>query len=204
MLGMQEDGLSASSQWENYSSDMNWRLAQSLASAVVPPAATAVMGACPMSDWDAFYATGHAEFSSPADIVPPVATATVAAVADSLGRAFTTQLYDTGVDGQCFAAPRGPDPDNPSIRAALSGPESQDWQKAREKEYQNILPHVDEVSEDSLPTWDKFKQRAREVVGLVEVCKKKYIDNVFDKLKVRWAYDGAAQKRANATARVCV
>ena len=38
------------------------------------------------------------------------------------------------------------------------------------------------------------------MVSLIEVCKKKYQDGVFDKYKVRWAFDGRMQKAQNATA----
>ena len=50
------------------------------------------------------------------------------------------------------------------------------------------------VLEDTLSTWDAVKGYAWEVVNLLDVFKKKYIDNVFERFKVRWVYDGRAQK----------
>ena len=79
----------------------------------------------PLAAWAAFYAVPHAAFAAEP---PPVAAAPLSflsSVAPQLadGQLFSSSLYDTGVDGQCFAAPRAPDPDNPSFRMAMHGPD---------------------------------------------------------------------------------
>ena len=87
------------------------------------------------------------------------------------------------------------------MRQALNGPEEREWREARQKEYENLLRHeaFEPVPEDTLPTWDALKRRASEVVNILDVLKKKYVDNVFERFKARWVYDGRGQKAANAS-----
>ena len=77
-----------------------------------------------------------------------------------------------------------------------------EWQKARQAEYDNFIRSdvIDPLPEDTLPTWDALRRKAWEVVNLVEVCKKKYVDGIFNKFKVRWAFDGRMQKAKNSSA----
>jgi len=209
MVGMEEGGQEARSQrWENYSEDLNLRLARCLS--WKPPVDTAAasalnLGQDPMHDWQTFYSQAYSSWFDDGPARAPTAAsplAFVASIAGRLGRAFSSRVYDTCVDGQCFAAPHVVDPDSPSLRQAMNGPERAEWEDAREKEFQSLRAHgaLADVLEDTLPTWNATKQRAYEVVNLLDVLKKEYIDGVFDKFKARWVYDGAQQKRANAVA----
>ena len=50
--------------------------------------------------------------------------------------------------------------------------------------------------EDTLPTWDRVKKRATEVVSILDVLKKKYVNNIFEKYKTRWVYMMEASRSA--------
>ena len=50
------------------------------------------------------------------------------------------------------------------------------------------------VFEDTLSTWSPITRRATEVVNILWVLKKKYIDGLFEKYKARAVYDGRSQK----------
>lgn len=210
MIGVGEDGLPRSSQWETYSGDMNARLARCLvygsgknnqkSTLQESPSATDVpaFGASPMAYWSHMYADGPYQWHDEPPVMP-AASAALSSVVNVLGRGFSCLFYALQIDGQCFAAPRGSDADNPSMREALSGNEREGWMQARDTERRNIESVIESVPEDTLSTWNAVKGRAREVVSLVEVCKKKYLDGVFEKYKVRWAFDGRMQKHHNAT-----
>ena len=114
--------------------------------------ATGIRSIAP-SDWE--YVDEHAPAPLPAN-------SAVREVAGSLGREFSRTLYATGIDGQCFAAPR--DPDSPSLREAMNGPERKEWEAARQAEFENLRRHdaFEEVVEDTLPGWNAAKRRAYE------------------------------------------
>ena len=57
-----------------------------------------------------------------------------------------------------------------------------------------------EVMEDTLPSWNAARGFASEVVSVLTILKKKYIDGIFDKFKARFVYDGRMQKKVNSTA----
>ena len=118
------------------------------------------------------------------------------ACAASLGTTVSSRLYQVGTDEQCFAAPRELDADYPSLRQALEEPDARAWELAIERELANLRNHeaIDPVLEDALPSWDPVRHRASEVVNLLVILKRKYIDNVFDKCKARVVYDGCMQK----------
>ena len=60
------------------------------------------------------------------------------------------------------------------------------WLDAMQKELRNMELHVAEpVLEDTLSTWDALKGFAREVVNLLWVLKKKYVDGKFERCKGR-------------------
>ena len=65
----------------------------------------------------------------------------------------------------------------------MNGPERRGWEEAMWNEYSNLTSHeaFEPVPEDTLPTWDAIKGRASEVVSLLTVLKKKYVDDVFEK-----------------------
>ena len=214
MLGLDEHGNARASRWENYSSDMNARLARCFtwqpsdvriktndAPTHAEPAsnATTPFGHDPLIDWDSFYRPSNWSYDDEPVPSPLPANSAVRGVADQLGREFSRSLYATGIDGQCFAAPR--DPDTPSLREAMNGPERKEWEAARQAEFENLRRHdaFEEVVEDTLPGWNAAKQRAYEVVSILDVLRKKYINNVFDKFKARWVYDGRAQKATNVS-----
>ena len=54
----------------------------------------------------------------------------------------------------------------PSFRQAMSGPEAAQWREACESEMANLERYgvYRPVPEDSLPSWDPVKKRARELV----------------------------------------
>jgi len=58
----------------------------------------------------------------------------------------------------------------------MSGPEAAFWREACDVEMSNLKRNqvYEEVSEDSLPSWDKVKGRATELVDFLWVLKKKY------------------------------
>ena len=92
---------------------------------------------------------------------------------------------------------RGKNPDEPSIREAMNGPERSFWQNATDSEMDNLQRHstYEEVPEDSLPSWDPVKKRASEVVSTLWVLKKKYNElKELLKGKARCGYNGKEQK----------
>lgn len=101
------------------------------------------------------------------------------------------------MDEQCFAAPHEVDTDNSTYRQAMSGPEPEEWEASNDREIDDLARHgaFEEVSEDTLPTWDEQRQRASEVINILWVLMKKYIDGVFKMYKSRAVFDGAEQKK---------
>ena len=89
-----------------------------------------------------------------------------------------------------------------AVRDALQhyGSEARKWRAARQKELKNLQRHgaYEPVPEDTLPSWNATKGRANEVVNILDVLKKKYINNVFEKYKARWVFDGRQQKAVNS------
>ena len=199
MLGMADDGTARSSKWENYSGVMNERLARCLTWS--PPAQPAA-GLVPMDDWAIFYNQSHATYEDDTAGVEKNVVAMLASVVAYVGDAFSRQLYDTCVDEQCFAAPRTANSDSPTLRQAMEGPDRDLWAASRQNEYENFTRHevFEPVLEDTLSTWNIIKKVATEVVPLLEVMVKKYIDSVFHKCKTRWVVDGSRQKFENARA----
>ena len=116
--------------------------------------------------------------------------------------AFTNNLYETGLDGQFFAAPREALSDNPTFRQARASEQWPSWELACENEIQNLRRNgtIDEnqaIPENTLPSWDAKKHRASQVVNILWVLRVKYIDGVFDKFKARAVFDGRDQKAKN-------
>ena len=199
MLGMADDGTARSSKWENYSGVMNERLARCLTWS--PPAQPAA-GLVPIDDWATFYNQSHVTYKDDSAGVEKNVVAMLASVVAYVGDAFSRQLYDTCVDEQCFAAPRTANSDSPTLRQAMEGPDRDLWAASRQNEYENFTRHevFEPVLEDTLSTWNIIKKVATEVVPLLEVMVKKYIDSVFHKCKTRWVVDGSRQKFENARA----
>ena len=213
MKGVDEQGALRSSQWEEYSSHMNQLLAACLQAATHPtppsPSGASPGGASPLSDWQAFFAgtLDWVESATPVRAEQPrtdpgstsMLSSVMTCVSDAL--AFRPQLYQTGVDDQCFLAPRAVDYDNPTYNQATdpANPDCPLWLDAMQNELYNMEKHVAEpVLEDTLPSWNPAKSCASEVVNLLWVLKKKYLNLAFDKCKARICYDGAMQKKKHA------
>lgn len=49
-----------------------------------------------------------------------------------------------------------------------------------------------------MPTWNADKGRESEVINILSVLKKKYVDGIFERYKSRAVFDGAEQKRKYA------
>ena len=173
---------------------MNRLLATCLvtASASVTPSPT--LGVDPMSDWAAFYSVPYSLIEDEPIDTPP--TTMLVDAAPTLGPHFRPALYHSGNDNQVFAAPREADADNPTYRQAMASSERKEWEKAIEREMTNLRGHdaIEPILEDTLSSWDPKRGSAREVVGLLHVLKKKYVDGIFDKYKDRIVYDGRMQK----------
>ena len=104
----------------------------------------------------------------------------------------------SGIDGQAFPlqAEEYAD-DNPSYNQSLHGPDKKAWAEARRAEMDNLHNHCayEEVPEDSLPSWDKARGTAAEVVNTLWVLvKKRGKDGKVIKCKGRCVYDGRRQK----------
>jgi hypothetical protein len=78
--------------------------------------------------------------------------------------------------------------DNPSFKMAMDGPDRELWKDAMHSELANFSTYdvFDEVSEDSLPSWDKRRGTATEVIDMMWVLVKKYNElREFVKCKAR-------------------
>ena len=199
MTGVDATGELRSTQWESYSPMMNRLLAECLHEG--SPTASAPCEPCvdPLQDWCAFYAMTAAR----ADDAPHEGGSTDAlmAVARFIGDGFRSLLYYTGVDGMCFAAPREVDADSPSYAQAMKGPERELWLKACNAELDSFQRHdvAEPVLEDTLPSWDPARRFATEVVNILWVLKRKYVDGILDKYKARGVYDGRMQKERSTS-----
>ena len=83
--------------------------------------------------------------------------------------------------------------DKPSYNKAMKGPDRELWQDAMQVEVSNFVNYdvFEEVSEDSLPTWNKFLGRASEVIDMMWVLVKKYNElREFVKCKARGTVRG--------------
>ncbi|KAL3907696.1 MAG: hypothetical protein SGPRY_010082, partial [Prymnesium sp.] len=155
-------------------------------------------GASPLLDWEKFYAPCEgARWDETQRPMQFDCTLALGAVSQHLGSDFRNVLCEACVDEQCFAAPREVDTDSPTYRQAMSGPEREEWEASNDREIDNLARHCafEEVPEDTLPTWDARKRRASEVIGILWVLKKKYIDGAFERYKSRAVFDGAEQKK---------
>ena len=78
--------------------------------------------------------------------------------------------------------------DSPSYCKAMKGPDRELWKDAMHSEIANFTNYdvFEEVSEDSLPTWNKQRGSAAEVIDMMWVLVKKYNElREFIKCKAR-------------------
>ena len=147
-----------------------------------------------MQGWEGFYSTDAQRI----DAVPANVSqwSSLRGAAPFLGTDFSWNFYDSCIDGQCFAAVRERDSDNPSYKHAMNGPEAAEWSKACHAEIETLRRHeaADPVLEDTLPTWDRVKGFATGVANLLWVLKKKYLSGLFERYKSRLVYDGRMQQ----------
>jgi hypothetical protein len=83
--------------------------------------------------------------------------------------------------------------DNPSFKMAMDGPDRELWKDAMHSELANFSTYdvFEEVSEDSLPSWDKRRGTATEVIDMMWVLVKKYNElREFLKCKARGTVRG--------------
>ena len=80
----------------------------------------------------------------------------------------------------------------------MNGPDAPNWEAACRAEMDSLGRHeaADPVPEDTLPTWDRAKRRASEVVHTFWVLKNKYVNGTCEKYKARLVFDGRMQKSA--------
>ena len=215
MTGVDADGMLRSTAWEAYSSHMNYLLARCLhesdrdggpASARAPPVVSSMSlhraGDDPMHDWGLMYTSPNVVWDDTALNDVPFDAINACAPLRAHQDFVANSLYSAGVDGQHLTKPRAADPDNPTRSQAMAGGEWQEWCEAIDGELTNLQRHgvYEEVLEDTLPTWSAARGYASEVVNIITILKKKYLDGVFDKFKARFVYDGRMQKRLNSTA----
>ena len=202
MVGdVNENGTFASEDAAAYSSEMNELIAKVFVDTKVP----AMNATSPMADWSAWMASTplmaiteevtQREFDR-AYAPDPYEHAKAALSAVPTGWRETMQW--SGVDGQAFPLQAEEYAgDNPSYNQSLHGPDAKAWAEARRAEMDNLHNHdaYEEVVEDSLPTWDKARGTATEVVNTLWVLvKKRGKDGKVVKCKGRCVYDGRAQK----------
>ena len=154
MIGVDEFGELRSTKWENYSDRMNQLLSICLTEDASKPMAPANVSAPvtsgPLSDWHAFYSTDAVRIETPSACAS--AWTALGQAAPFLGSDFSWNFYDTCVDGQCFAAVRERDSDNPSYNQAMKGEERAEWCKACSDEIETLRRHeaAEPVLEDTL------------------------------------------------------
>ena len=155
----------------------------------------------PIDVWQRSYETGDALMwhDPPSASAEPSPFALLKAAVPLLGEDLTPHVFESGIDGQLFAATRRSDSDSPSYRKARASTDWPRWQEACESEINNLRRNgtIDEdqaVPEDTLPTWDAAKGRASQVVNILWVLKVKYLDGALDKFKARAVFDGRSQK----------
>ena len=73
----------------------------------------------------------------------------------------------------------------------MNGPDAPNWEAACRAEMDSLGRHeaADPVPEDTLPTWDRAKRRASEVVHTFWVLKNKYVNGTCEKYKARLVFD---------------
>ena len=183
------------------------------AAAVAAVAAAAV--AHPLDDWAAFY--GQDGWTAVEDDTAMAASAVshgfdsadmalLRALAQTAGDDFTTSLFQTpfGVGDPTLLAAVARNvyaDDDPSLREAARSDDWREWDAACVSEFDNLVSHdaFEEVAEDSLPTWDAARGRAREVCDTLWVLKQKRDgEQRKTKKKGRICYNGAMQKATAA------
>jgi hypothetical protein len=174
--------------------------AQNLPPPVVSGMSIYPSGDDPMRDWGMMYSSPHAQWDDSEPNNLPFDTINACAPMRAHADFVPNSLYHAGFDGQYLATPRTADPDNPTRQQAMAGPEWQEWGEAIEAEHVNLRRNnvYEEVMEDTLPSWDASRGFASEVVNVLTLLKKKYIDGIFDRFKARFVYDGRMQKMVNA------
>ena len=88
-------------------------------------------------------------------------------------------------------------PDNPSYKQAMKGPDREMWQNAMQEEVNNFINYevFVEVPEDSLPTYDKSRRTSTEVADMMWVLVKKYNElREFIRAKARGTVRGDQSK----------
>ena len=208
MYGIDDNGNFMSPSSENYSPKMNALIAEALCEAAGSRRTRSASAAAldPVARWQHLYEPSSSIMwcDSPSATSVPSPYHWLSAAMPLLGRDLTARTYETGVDGQLFAATRKSDSDSPSYRKARSSDDWPKWQDALEGEINNLRRNgtIDEdqaVPEDMLPTWDAIKGRASQVVNILWVLKVKYVDGALDKYKARAVFDGRSQKVKDPT-----
>ena len=151
MVGIDETGELRSTKWEQYSPRMNRLLSECFINASPPVCATCTPGT-PLHAWESFFATDAERVeTSPANATQWSA---LRQSAPFMGTDFSWNFFDSSIDGQCFAAPRERDCDNPSYTQAMNGNDAAEWTKACHAEIETLRRHeaADPVLEDTLPT----------------------------------------------------
>ena len=180
--GIDSSGKFSSSITENYPTKMNTLIAEALVESCeraqknscnprdTPSSATTP----PLEVWQGYFDSDAARPAQTDINDSPKPTLLLESAASLLQstRAFSNQLYYSGIDGQVFAAPREVSSDNPTYREARVSPEWPEWEKACEREIENLRRNgtIDEdkaIPEDSLPSWDPIKKRASQVVNIL-------------------------------------
>ena len=212
-----EPGGYASEITAEYSSVMNGLLVDSFEDAIeVAPAAAAIdpTPSDPMSAWGSIYENGEA-LRFVEDDVPAMNISWTRRLGTKLMTAllalcptstYRPAYYETGIEGMVAAMPREEFAgDNPTFGTAMKGGERYQWMGAMDREMMNFENHdvYTEVTEDSLPTWNRSLGRATEVTNTLWVLRKKRDgdSNLIegDKgYKGRCVVDGRAQKEQSA------
>ena len=207
VYGMDDAGNFMSAATENYPSAMNKLIAEALIESCGPEN---LQAQDPLERWCGYFDVANNDGASitwpvqrdVADAPTPTRLLESAAPLLTAAGVFSNELYQTGIDGQYFVAPRETVSDNPSYRQARASEQWPSWEKACEAEIDNLRRNgtIDEnqaIPENTLPSWDPAKKRATQVVNILWVLRVKYIDGAFDKFKARAVFDGRDQKAKN-------
>ena len=178
------------------------------------PAPASVAVASPLHDWELFYADASLRMVEDEAVVAQAVTAggswlampeaaLLRALSATSGDSFNVDLFQTpfGVGGTTLLAATTRelfDNDDPTLRQAAASPDRPAWQDACDAEYSNLESHsaYEEVPEDTLPSWDPRRGRAREVTDTLWVLKQKRDGkNEKTKKKGRICFNGAMQKK---------
>ena len=187
------DGESKTKAAENFTSDLNLRLVKAF---LAPPTSLTPQAGIPRASWMNMVTSAILPFTNQRTMAlammaedllvdAEVDKTSVESVLEGIYARYAaiddemlTKSVMGVVEPMAFAVSRANrnSSDNPGFKTATRGPEAPKWWEAMESEMGNLVRNqiFTEVSEDSVPGWNKFKGRSTDVAEMLWILVKKY------------------------------